>query len=176
MAARLRWTTGLAAAALLGGLAWQSLDGMRDLALTSDEVSHLPAGFAFLTTGEMRLNPQHPPLTKLLAAVPLLALGARMDSGDPGWQPETLDEWGFGHRFLFENQDDPLRLIFWGRAPTLLQSLLAGLVVFAWARSRWGDSAGLLALSLWTLSPSVVAHSQLVTMDVPLAAWSVAAF
>ncbi|HEX7957360.1 MAG TPA: hypothetical protein VF508_10485, partial [Pyrinomonadaceae bacterium] len=43
--------------------------------LTVDEFTHVPAGYYHLTAGEFRLNTEHPPLVKMLAAVPLLFVG-----------------------------------------------------------------------------------------------------
>src|SRR5438552_2955458 len=41
---------------------------------TSDETSHLVAGYSYLITHDYRLNPEHPPLLKKLAALPLLTM------------------------------------------------------------------------------------------------------
>jgi hypothetical protein len=45
---------------------------------TWDEPAHLFAGYSYLKWGDFRANPEHPPLAKLLAALPLLARGAAM--------------------------------------------------------------------------------------------------
>jgi 4-amino-4-deoxy-L-arabinose transferase-like glycosyltransferase len=39
---------------------------------TIDESTHLAAGYTYLTAHDYRLNPEHPPLLKLVAALPLL--------------------------------------------------------------------------------------------------------
>jgi hypothetical protein len=39
---------------------------------TIDESTHLAAGYTYLTTHDYRLNPEHPPLLKMIAALPLL--------------------------------------------------------------------------------------------------------
>jgi len=39
---------------------------------TSDEPPHIVAGYSYLKFHDMRLNPEHPPLAKSLAAFPLL--------------------------------------------------------------------------------------------------------
>jgi hypothetical protein len=38
---------------------------------TIDEPWHITAGVAYLRTGEYYLNPEHPPLVKIIAALPL---------------------------------------------------------------------------------------------------------
>src|SRR6516162_4787129 len=42
---------------------------------TWDEGIHISAGFAYLTRGDYRWNPEHPPLAKLMGALPLTLLG-----------------------------------------------------------------------------------------------------
>jgi hypothetical protein len=43
---------------------------------TFDETAHLAAGASYLRTGDFRLNPEHPPLLKALAALPALGRAA----------------------------------------------------------------------------------------------------
>ena len=59
---------------LLGIFAVLAVSSMARMSVTGDEVTHLPAGYTYVTTGDFRLNMQHPPLMKVLAALPLLAL------------------------------------------------------------------------------------------------------
>ena len=129
--ARRRWFSGLLGAILLV-FAVQNLGAMRATTATSDETSHLPAGYTYVATGDYRLNPQHPPLVKILAGLPLLALEPRLNLADPGWNASPPEEWGFGFRFLYANDAD--RLLFWGRLPVVaggtglyLRALLVGL-------------------------------------------------
>ena len=74
---------------------WPSRPGlavhaMRGNSATFDEGAHLPAGYTHLALGDHRLNPEQPPLVKLLAAAPLLAgrpgaahHGRLLDAGPP---------------------------------------------------------------------------------------------
>jgi hypothetical protein len=158
---------GIAAAALLAAMFLQALSSMRLLSATFDETTHLPSGYTYLATGEFRLNPQHPPLVKLLSALPLVALRPELDLEDPAWSQEPPDEWSFGHRFLYGNDAD--RLLFWGRLPNVLLSLLMAFYIFRWARELFGPAAGLAALFLCAFSPTVIAHARLVTFDLGLA-------
>lgn len=41
---------------------------------TSDETTHLVAGYSYLTQHDYRLNPEHPPLLKAFAALPMLTM------------------------------------------------------------------------------------------------------
>lgn len=41
---------------------------------TFDETTHLVAGYSYLKSGDYRLNPEHPPLLKVLASAPLLTM------------------------------------------------------------------------------------------------------
>lgn len=159
---RWRWTWVLAVGLLLlhGGLAVNSL---WQKAVTYDELSHLPAGLAFVTTGKMELNRQHPPLVKLLA-------GAAASTTDPELELDgdicrAGNEWRYGRRVLFEMGNDHLAMLRLGRLPTVVLSMLGGLVVFLWSRRRFGDGGGLFSLGLYAAAPTVLAHARWVTMD-----------
>src|SRR5437763_2430984 len=41
---------------------------------TSDETAHLAAGYSYLVAHDYRVNPEHPPLIKMFAALPLLGM------------------------------------------------------------------------------------------------------
>ena len=51
----------------------------------------------------------------------------------------------------------------------VLLALLLGLYVWKWARDLYGQGAGLLALFFFAASPTLIAHSRLVTTDLGLA-------
>lgn len=45
--------------------------------VTFDEVAHIGAGVSYLQKFDLRLNEEHPPLPKILAALPLVVRGTR---------------------------------------------------------------------------------------------------
>ena len=162
--------------------------GFRSFTLDSatfDETAHLGAGMSYLETGDFRLNPEHPPLAKLIAAAPLALLrrgGGNYDS--PLWtgSPESAgdlrrshaEEWGFGFEFLngppqAASRRDPAMRLTPARSAILGLGVLLGLVVYAWARSLFGPPAGLLALALAVTCPTLLAQARLVTTDLPAA-------
>jgi 4-amino-4-deoxy-L-arabinose transferase-like glycosyltransferase len=168
----------LSAFALLALFAGLSIREMADDSLTADERVHLPAGYAYWTKREFRLNPEHPPLVKLLCAAPLLALRPALPPTEPPpgltwhrYQP------AFGTAFFYQLNPDADRLLFWGRLPVLALGLLLGATIIWWSRRLHGSAAaGLLSLALFALEPTMLAHSHYVTTDVALGAFGLLAF
>jgi len=139
---------------------------MRGKSASYDEVTHLPAGYSYLTTGVVKLNPQHPPLIKEICAIPLLFLNPSRLVDRKKLESDPLEpnfEWEYGRKFLFDQDAD--RLLFWGRVPAVLLSLGLGVLVMSWAKELWGRSASLLALFLYAFDPTITAHAQFVTTD-----------
>ncbi|MEE8161453.1 MAG: glycosyltransferase family 39 protein [Acidobacteriota bacterium] len=149
---------------LLAAFLIQAVSTLSMTAPTYDEVAHIAAGYAALTTGRYHLNREHPPLVKLLAALPLLSIGGRVEAFDPSW-PAT-DEWTFGRRFLFGPERPTARLLWWSRLPMIALGLLGAVAVYVWALNLYGQAGGLGALALYSFSPTLLAHTRLVTTDV----------
>src|SRR5207253_9360092 len=51
-----------------------AIANIRATSPTTDETTHLAAGASYLGAHDFRLNPEHPPLLKMIAALPLRAL------------------------------------------------------------------------------------------------------
>ena len=134
--------------------------------LTFDEDNHMFAGYMMWHTGDYGLNPEHPPLVKLLATVPLL--------GRTLWVPELknrefkAEAYLDGRDWLARNDGDRNQLVFQMRLAAGLFAVAFSLVVFLVAREFSGDWSGLAALCLVALDPNVLAHSALVTTDIPV--------
>jgi 4-amino-4-deoxy-L-arabinose transferase-like glycosyltransferase len=153
-----------AVALLLAMFAGQCILSMLQESPTSDEVPHLTAGYTYLKLGDYRLNYEHPPLAKLIAALPLLGLDLKLDTNRPSWSEGR--EWAFGEGFINHNTVPAQTIIFWGRLPMVALGILLGLLVYLWAREIYGHRAGLAALTLFAFCPNMLANSPLATMDV----------
>ena len=156
-------------ALLAGGLVVYAALAVSSMLTTSavyDETAHLPAGYTYLTLRDFRMNPEHPPLVKELAALPLLLMDVRMRTALPAWA--LGQEWEFGHRFLYQ-WNDADHLLFWGRLPVVALGCALGAAVLLWTRRRFGPVAGAIAFFLCLLSPDVLAHGQIVTTDLAVA-------
>jgi hypothetical protein len=161
--ARSEWLSLLAGVAIYLGL---TLHCAFTHTTTYDEASHLPAGYTYLTTGDFRLNPEHPPLAKMVAAAPLLLISPVVHLDDRAWTEAR--QWQFGRRFLYR-WNDARRVLRLGRSAVAVLGFALVVAVFFVARSRYGAGAGRLALALAAFSPELIAHGGLVTTDVPLA-------
>jgi len=160
-------TSFLIASCLLIFMGVVAIFSMKGDSLTMDEVAHLPAGYSYLTQKDMRLNPEHPPLIKDLAGFPLLFIkGVKFPSEIKDWKEDVNGQWGFGFHFLYHTGNPADKMIFWGRIPMILLMLFLGLFIFFVARELFGERAGLLALFLYSFSPTFLAHGRLVTTDV----------
>jgi 4-amino-4-deoxy-L-arabinose transferase-like glycosyltransferase len=167
---------------ILAAVFFTCLFSMKDDALTMDEVAHLPAGYSYLTQKDMRLNPEHPPLIKDLAAIPLLFIkDIKFPSELKAWQEDVNGQWDFGFNFLYQTGNPADKMIFWGRIPMILILVLLGFYIFKWTRELFGlegkpsasygagNKAALLALFLFAFSPTFLAHGRLITTDVAAA-------
>ena len=112
----------LFAGLLLCLLAVQVTGAMRTTSPTSDEFSHhIANGYSYLKTWDFRMNPG-PSFPRLLVAVPLAFLGAKLPpKDDPSWVNGNSPE--FAKQFFTIYNTDLDRLVFWARVPIVLLSL-----------------------------------------------------
>ena len=138
-------------------------DHAREDSITIDETVHLFAGAEYVMLGTYFSNPEHPPLTKDLAALNLLR-------ADP--QPPLV------RGFTVVPPKDPLLRFLWGnriahqslvammRQPFRWLLALLIVVVYLTARVAWGTGAAVLASALVALDPNLIAHAGIVHTDV----------
>ncbi|MGC5038965.1 glycosyltransferase family 39 protein [Streptomyces sp. DT190] len=158
-----RWPLRLLVAVLLAQMACAMVTTALRQTPTIDEPVYVGAAAEYVYEHRLRHNPEHPPLGKLL-------IGAGVLLADPHVNPDAPGDQGArGRHLLYESGNDPWRLMLWARLPVIALTLLFGLVVFAFARELAGAAAGSAALALYCLSPDVIAHGSLATLDVPAA-------
>ena len=63
-----------------------SITSMMQESVTYDEAVHIGAGLSYWKTGDFRMNTEHPPLGKLIAAFPLWVSGVKIDAEDTTWK------------------------------------------------------------------------------------------
>jgi len=136
--------------------------------ITVDDIVHIPAGFYHLHR-YFRINFEQPPLVKMLAAFPLLFTNTEMPSMDQSMG--SLDPHrGFTQNALAQefwraNNARYEELTFWSRVPMIAVALLLGALIFIFTLQLFGARAGLLAVALYTLEPTVLANGRVVQTD-----------
>ena len=163
----------LSMAILAGGAALRE-------SVTIDEVSHIGAGVSYLQKFDLRLNEEHPPLPKVLAALPLVLRGTHADYSHVSWTvsekffPAYLGQWVFGE-WLLTKWNDPVTTLAWARLPMLLLTLALGWVLYVYARRLGGNWGGLLCLSMYVSTPAFLAFGPLVHTDIAVTLFSLLA-
>src|ERR1017187_4606986 len=127
-------------------------------AQTFDEPAHLYAGYSYWLRSDFGINPEHPPLVKLVASLPLVL-------ADKPQYPEP------GHSFFRgESAMDGARLLGTPGSGRLLNHARTAVSVFAFllavllvvvAREMFGETVGLFALTLFVFDPLLGAHGPL---------------
>ena len=157
----------LAAAGLLIVMVAISLAVMKGDSAIVDEIAHIPAGYSYLKYHDYRLNPEHPPLAKALAGLPLQFLHLNEPKYDSNWS--NIDQWENGWYFLYRSGNNPDEILFWSRISMIFLALLFGILLYKWAVEALGRKAGLFVLFLYAFTPEILAHGHLVTTDVAAA-------
>jgi 4-amino-4-deoxy-L-arabinose transferase-like glycosyltransferase len=131
---------------------------------TWDEGDHIFAGYQSLTHKDFGLNPEHPPIVKMLAAAPLMSMQLKV--------PEVqnrffmLEAFSDGKAFLFGNDADAI--MFRARMTASILTVLLALLVFLATREFFGTRAAFIALTLIVFEPNLLAHGARVTTDAGL--------
>jgi hypothetical protein len=145
-----------------------------------DEVAHIGAGVSYLQKLDMRFNEEHPPLAKVLAALPLVARGIHADYSGTIWNtsreffPAYLGEWVFGE-YVVTRWNNPQSTLAWARLPMLLLTIALGWLVFTLGRRLGGDWGGLLCVAIYASTPVFLVFGPLVLTDIPITFFSLLA-
>jgi hypothetical protein len=159
-----------AAVLLLALMALLAGGAARRESVTFDEIAHTAAGVSYLQKLDMRLNQEHPPLAKVVAALPLVLRGVYVDYSHSSWTFSNkmfnayLGQWVFGHWFLMR-WNDPYSTLAWARAPMLLMTLLIGFILYICGSRLGGSWGGLLCLSAFVTMPAFLSFGPLVITD-----------
>jgi hypothetical protein len=142
---------------------------------TFDEGAHLVAGYSYWRTGSFKINPEHPPLAKLMFSLPLVIGEPELRSLDAGLLDHG-NHWEVSRWFLANSPVPIDRLFFKARLVSLVFGMLLIVVIGWWSYRMWGKAPAVLSAWLAALDPNLQAHSCLLTMDVPLTLFATLTF
>jgi 4-amino-4-deoxy-L-arabinose transferase-like glycosyltransferase len=175
LAGALAWAraraAGLVCALALSVMSLNMLAVISRKSITIDEIVMIPAAYYHLAAGNFQLVHDHPPLSKILAALPLLLVQpAEIQPRDlPGPPDAPESEWAHQERFWADNRALFVTISYWARVPMIALAAGLGLLVFFFARELFGGRAAAFAVALYSLEPTVLAHGRVVQTDVPAA-------
>lgn len=138
---------------------------VRQESLTFDEDNHIFAGYMTWKTGDYGLNPEHPPLVKLLATSVILS--EKLTVQPLKGLPFKVEAYLGGRDFLAANDPDH-HLLLRMRLTAGILAIGMTLTVFLATLDWFGPSAALIALTIAVFDPNLLAHSALVTTDMGL--------
>jgi hypothetical protein len=165
--ARYRW---VGVVLLLALLLLQMATSSAHKSAAFDETYHLVSGYAYLRTGDPRLSWEHPPVAQVLAALPLIGRDdmAPFPFDRPAWQ--AGDGEAFVDDYLWvDNALHAADLVWAGRWPLMLLTLLFGAALFFAICRTAGEPAAWLGLTLFVLDPNIVASGRLIGNDLAMA-------
>jgi len=154
----------VAVIALLLVMAGTILHTIHGESLTWDEGDHIFSGYETWKTHDYGFNPEHPPLVKMLATIPLLGLDLKVPPNQNRFfkTEAYLD----GRELLFRSPGyDGQSLTFRVRILPMLFTLIAAILVYCAGREMFSCTTGLVALLLFTFEPTLLAHGAFVTTD-----------
>lgn len=133
-----------------------------------DEVADVGSGYALLR-GQWRLDPEHLPLSKLLAA---LALPDALDGHAlPANDASPTTRWVFGNELLHRSEVPPLVSLRAARAPMIWLNALLIPLIACFTYRVGGLLSAVVAVMLASLEPLWLAHATVVGSDALAGLW-----
>jgi 4-amino-4-deoxy-L-arabinose transferase-like glycosyltransferase len=162
------WVTGAVVFLLLIFISEVALSTRRQ-SPSWDEGDHIYAGYNNWVHDDYSLNPEHPPLVKLIATLPLLPLHLKVA---PRQGRYFKDEAYFGGReLIFRNGPEDggsysaATLLFRMHMAVLVFAVTLALLLFFAGQEMFSTSAGLIALTLFVFDPTILANAPFVATD-----------
>lgn len=142
---------------------------------TLNEPGHLVAGISHWKFNRYELYRVNPPLVRMVAALPVIAVGHKEDWSGFYDGLGARPVFNMGEDFVAANGERSYFLFMIARWACIPFSWLGAIVCYLWARDLSGKIAGVMACMLWCFSPNILAHASLITSDAHAAALGLAA-
>jgi hypothetical protein len=157
-----RVVTVVAMAALLSIYAVEVTLSSRALSATWNEPYHLLAGYTYWQRADYGVNPEHPPLAKLVGAIPLLFMHLNVSGPSRDVSKPVANRMGVN--FVYKNGADSMLLR--ARLAEALMGLTLMVLLFEAGNRIFSAGVAWISVVLGVFEPNLLAHSALVTTDV----------
>ncbi len=134
-----------------------------------DEPAHLASGISHWQLGTFDLYRVNPPLVRLVAALPVLALHPQVDWTLRCDSPGSRAEFAIGFQMVRASGEQSLLWFRLARCACIPFSLIGAWICYAWGSRLYGSNGGLVSLVLWSFCPVVLGHAALTQPDVAAA-------
>jgi len=135
----------------------------------------LASGVSNWELGRYELYRVNPPLVRMIAAAPVVALGCQTDWSAFSSEPGSRSEFAVGDDFLKANGPNSLTLVIYARLACIPFSLIGAYYAYRWSSALYGVAAGMLTLVVFVFEPNLLAHGELITPDTACTAFGIMA-
>ncbi|MEK6261624.1 MAG: glycosyltransferase family 39 protein [Planctomycetota bacterium] len=129
------------------------------------EPAFLASGVSHWEFGRFEPYRVNPPFVRMVAALPVLAVGYQADWTGFHEGPGARSEFPLGDAFIKANGKEVVPLFFYARWACIPFSLIGAFFAYRWARELYSPAAGLVALILVVFEPNLLAHGELITPE-----------
>ena len=151
-------------AALIAVMGTELVLSIQSESQTWDEACHIFAGYSYWTRGDFGMNPEHPPLVKLLTTIPLLTMHLQVPAHPKIFSKE--EDFTTATQFLYKN--DAEQILFRTRMMAAGLTILLALALFTAVYKMFGIGPAFIALVFLVFEPNILAHGMVITTDVGL--------
>jgi 4-amino-4-deoxy-L-arabinose transferase-like glycosyltransferase len=144
----------------------QMLFSVRQMSQHADEATHLYAGYRVLKCGDYTFGREHPPLAKMLVALPLMASNSPVDCvrGTAGFDDDDK-----AIKWLY-SQPNWWQLLMEARIVSSLSAVALCLGVWIAARRMFGLAVAVVSTAALAFEPNILGHGALLLNNILLTA------
>ena len=149
---------------LIGWIGWR-------MCPNKTEIGHMGATTYLWHTLRFDIFHVNPPLTRVITGLPVVLSRPNYNWDFYSSRPQDRSEWAIGAAFIRANEPHTIHWCFslarWSLIPLLL---VGGYFGYHLSRELYGDSAGLIFLTLWCFSPLMLGWGATICPDAVAAA------
>jgi hypothetical protein len=163
----------LAAAFLVLIFVFLSITSSLKKSATVEEFSQIPAGLYAWKTNDFSLYEEVPPISSMFATLPLRLMKVDLDTDPTGYPEGAFRAALYGTDFMWNNLESYDWILLVSRLAIIFSGVFVCLIVWRTAREGFSEWGGLLSLACCALSPTLIAHTRLVSADVMASLFSI---